>query len=308
MTTARTAQAAEAAAAAGRELGLEVTEPTVLYDVFSAVVHLKPSPVVARIPLVLPANMLDPAEAGVRQQRELDVAQWVYEQGAPVVRPSPLVPRRSIQRDGFSMSLWEYVEHDKSSEPDYDQGTVRSAALHALLADYPAELPWFAPVTSAVPDGLKQLSADTPLLSSEDADRARREWEVLAPLCSTREAWEKAVPGSQVQPIHGDAPYYNIIPTAQGVLWSDFEDVNLGPIEWDLAGVPPEYTRIYNEAADQLGRPGLDPQAQVAADLARTLQLLVVLPMTPQMPGMADALQPLVEHWRGAPFAGGLAD
>jgi hypothetical protein len=308
MTSLRATQAAEAAAAAGRELGLEVTEPTVLYDVFSAVVHLQPAPVVARIPLVLPANLLDPAVAAARQQRELDVAQWVYEQGAPVVRPSPLVPRHSVQRDGFSMSFWEYVEHDKSSEPDYEQGTVRSAALHALLADYPGELPWFAPVTSAVPEGLEELSADTPLLGAEDADRARREWDVLSTLCSTREAWAKAFPDSQLQPIHGDAPYYNIIPTAQGVLWSDFEDVNLGPIEWDLAGVPPEYTKIYNEAAAQLGRPGLDARAQVAADLARTLQLLVVLPLTPQMPGMADALEPLVEHWRSTPFAGGLTD
>ncbi|MEV6282069.1 phosphotransferase [Kribbella sp. NPDC051770] len=306
MTTERAAQAAETAAAAGRELGLEVTEPTVLYDVFSAVVHLKPSPVVARIPLVLPGSLLEPEHAGARQQRELEVAQWIYEQGELVVRPSPLVPRRSVQRDGFSVSFWEYVEHDKSTEPDYTQGVVRSAAMHALLAEYPAELPWFAPVTHAVPEALEQLSADTPVLTAADVDRARSEWELLEPLCSTREAWEAAFPGSQVQAIHGDAPYYNIIPTAQGVLWSDFEDANLGPIEWDLAGVPAEYVEVYNKAAAELGRPVLDERAQVAANLARALQLLAVLPLTPQMPGMADALEPLVGHWRAMPFAYGL--
>ncbi|MGC4940755.1 phosphotransferase [Kribbella sp. DT2] len=303
MTTERTPQAAEASAAAGRELGLTVTEPTVLYDLFSAVVHLTPSPVVARIPLVL---QLTPAEAGDRQQRELDVAQWVYEQGGQVVRPSPLVPRRPVQRDGFSMSFWEYVEHDKSTDPDYEQGTVRSVALHALLAEYPGELPWFSPVTPAVPQAMEQLTADTPLLSAEGVDRARREWAVLEPLCSTREAWEAAFPASQVQPIHGDAPYYNIIPTAQGVLWSDFEDITLGPIEWDLAGVPPEYTQLYNKAAAEQGRPLLDERAQVAANLARALQLLAVLPLTPQMPGMADALAPMVDDWRSGPFAHGL--
>jgi hypothetical protein len=280
-----------------------VTAPTVLYDLFSAVVHLAPSPVVARIPLVL---QLAPADAVVRQQRELDVAQWVSEQGGPVVRPSPLVPQSPVQRDGFSMSFWEYVEHDKSTDPDYEQGTIRSVALHALLAHYPGELPWFAPVTPAVPEALERLSAETPLLSAEDVDRARREWDVLSPLCSTRAAWEAAFPGSQVQPVHGDAPYYNIIPTAQGVLWSDFEDITLGPIEWDLAGVPPEYTRLYNQAAAEQGRPMLDERAQVAADLARALQLLAVLPLTPQMPGMADALAPMVDDWRTRPFANGL--
>ena len=51
---ARTARAVGAAAAAGRQLGLEVREPRVLYDVFSVVVHLAPSPVVVRVPTVLP--------------------------------------------------------------------------------------------------------------------------------------------------------------------------------------------------------------------------------------------------------------
>jgi hypothetical protein len=50
----RTNAAKEAAVAAGRELGLEITEGKVLYELFSVVVHLAPSPVVARVPTVLP--------------------------------------------------------------------------------------------------------------------------------------------------------------------------------------------------------------------------------------------------------------
>ena len=38
--SARTARAVAAATAAGRELGLRVDEPRVLYDVFSVIVHL----------------------------------------------------------------------------------------------------------------------------------------------------------------------------------------------------------------------------------------------------------------------------
>jgi thiamine kinase-like enzyme len=303
----RTTQVAETAAAAGRELGLEVTDPTVLYDVFSVVAHLKPSPVVARVPVVLPASLLDPAVAGARQQRELEVAQWLFDQGQLVVRPSPLVPLRAVQRDGRSMSFWEYVEHDKSTEPDYVQGLVRAAELHRLLEEYPGELPWFAPVTTAVPEGLEQLSADTPLLTAADVDRVRREWDAMAPLLMTRDGWERAFPDSHVQPLHGDAPYYNIIPTAEGVLWSDFEDSCLGPLEWDLASVGPEYTKVYNDAAAELGRPQLDQKAVAAMDLARAVQLIVCLPLLPQMPdGMAEGLAPFVENWRAMPFANGL--
>ncbi len=303
----RTTRVAEAAAAAGRELGLEVTEPTVLYDVFSVVVHLKPSPVVARVPVVLPASLLDPAIAGARQQRELEVAQWLFDQGQLVVRPSPLVPLRSVQRDGLSMSFWEYVEHDKSSEPDYVQGLVRAAELHKLLEEYPGELPWFAPVTTVVPEGLEQLSSDTPLLTTADIDRVRREWDAVAPLLTTRESWERAFPDSHVQPLHGDAPYYNIIPTADGVLWSDFEDSCLGPLEWDLASVGPEFSKVYNDAAADLGRPQLDQKAVAAMDLARAFQLIVCLPLLPQMPaGMEEGLAPFVENWRAMPFANGL--
>jgi hypothetical protein len=101
--------------------------------------------------------------------------------------------------------------------------------------------------------------------------------------------------------------YYNIIPTAEGVLWSDFEDSCLGPLEWDLASVGPEYTKVYNDAAAELGRPQLDQKAVAAMDLARAVQLIVCLPLLPQMPdGMAEGLAPFVENWRAMPFANGL--
>ncbi|MGH3889467.1 MAG: aminoglycoside phosphotransferase family protein, partial [Pseudonocardiaceae bacterium] len=53
---ARTDRAA-AAAATGRDLGLTVTDPRVLYDLFSVIVHLSPAPVVVRVPTVLPRTV-----------------------------------------------------------------------------------------------------------------------------------------------------------------------------------------------------------------------------------------------------------
>lgn len=99
----RTSAAVQAAVGAGRDLGLTVTEPRLLHDLFSVVVHLAPSPVVARIPTVLPESTSLESLAA-RQRAELDVTRWLEEQDVPVLPPSPLVPRRPVQRDGFSMT------------------------------------------------------------------------------------------------------------------------------------------------------------------------------------------------------------
>ncbi|MGZ3146630.1 hypothetical protein ACVDFE_32490 [Lentzea chajnantorensis] len=136
----RTTAARDAAVAAGRDLGLTVTEPAVLYELFSVVVHLAPSPVVARVPVVLP-HTEDLAATGARQRRELDVARWLADQDVPVIPPSPDVPAEPVQRDGFSITFWPFVPEDKSGEPDYVANSEKAAELHAALKGYPGELP-----------------------------------------------------------------------------------------------------------------------------------------------------------------------
>ncbi|MGW1346574.1 phosphotransferase [Kribbella sp. NPDC002412] len=300
-----TENAVQAATTAARGLGLTVEDPTVLYDAFSVVVHLKPAPVVARVPMALPEPLMQPEVAVRRMQRELDVAAWLVAQGKPVVAPSPLVPLAPVPQDGFSMTFWQFVEQDKSVEPDYVTGTARAAELHAVLADYPQELPWMTPLL-AVPPALAALEAVPGLLEQEDLDRARAEWEVLGPLLTSRSAFEEVFPSATIQTIHGDAPSYNVIPTADGVLWSDFEDTTLGPIEWDLAGFGPDLGKVYNEAAAALERPLLDERVQQVMDTARVLQLIACTSMVPLLPSLADGIRMFVGQWRDTPFAGGL--
>jgi hypothetical protein len=301
-----TEKAVQAAATAARALGLTVTDPTVLYDAFSVVVHLKPSPVVARVPMTLPPPLMEPEVAVRRMQRELDVTAWLAEQGKPVTAPSPLVPREPVQQDGFAMTFWQFVDEDKSAEPDYIAGTARAAELHAVLASYPGELPWMTPLL-AVPHALAELEAVPGLLEQEDVDRARAEWDVLGGLLTSRAEFEAVFPSATIQAIHGDAPSYNVIPSADGVLWSDFEDVTLGPPEWDMAGFGPDLGKVYIEAAEALGRPVLDPRVQQVMDTARVLQLIACTPMVPQLPELADAIRMFVGQWRDTSLAGGLA-
>jgi hypothetical protein len=67
------------------------------------------------------------------------------------------------------------------------------------------------------------------LLDPADLARARREWQVLAPVLTSPGAFAAAYPEARVRPIHGDAPSYNVLRTPAGPLDADFEHVGLGP-------------------------------------------------------------------------------
>ncbi|QRK11621.1 phosphotransferase [Archangium violaceum] len=302
---ARTTRAVAAATSAGRALGLDVADPKVLHDVFSVVVHLAPSPVVVRVPVVLPPGF-DGAPQVARQARELAVVAWLADRGLPVVRPSPLVPREPVRREGFSMTFWELVDVDTSRQPDFIAEAALAADLHAALRDYPGELPFLSPIAATVPACLALLEENPGLLAPADLERARGEWAVLGPVLSSREGFANAFPKAGVQPIHGDAPSYNIIRTTSGVRYADFEDVNLGPVEWDLAFLGPEGAAVYDAAAARAGVRPLDPAVLRVMDAARMLQVVACYALVPQLPMLAEGLAPSLQSWRTMPFAGGL--
>src|ERR671916_412588 len=156
---ARTDRAVAAAVDAARALGLAVTGPRVLYDVFSVVVHLSPAPVVVRVPTVLPRTVAaDPDAQAAQQRSELAVAGWLADRGHPVVPPSPLVAREPVRRDGFSMTFWQFVEQVPDAEPDLRTHIERTAQLHAALRDYDGGgLGFWAPFGTYIPEGLAEL-------------------------------------------------------------------------------------------------------------------------------------------------------
>ncbi|NNH74890.1 phosphotransferase [Nocardia uniformis] len=304
----RTARALDAAVTAGRKLGLTVTEPIVLHDMFSVVVHLAPAPVVVRVPTVLPAYV-DVDFLAARQRVELNVVAWLAGQGHPVIAPSPLVPREPVVRNGFSMTFWQLVELDKGIEPDYVHNSRLVADLHVALRDYPGELTFLSTAEPKfVTDGLAVLERRPDLLDPADLDRARREWAVLEPVVGSRAGFEAAFPGIDLQPIHGDAPAANIVNTSGGELYSDFELVTLGPVEWDLAAFGPECEAAYDSAARQRGLRPLDQRVMRVINAIGMSRAVACLALAPQLPMLVEAMKPAVEHWRTLPFAGGLRD
>ncbi len=302
---ARTSAAVEAAVAAARGLGLTVAEPVVLHDVFSVVVHLAPAPVVARIPTVLPSTD-DLAALARRQQDELDVTQWLADQGVPVIAPSPLVPREPVQRDGFSMTFWPFVEENRDKDPDYVANAESVARLHAALRAYPGELRFLSTADpDFIADSLNRLGGHPDLIGPADLERARREWKTLEPLVRSRSAFEARFPGIELQPVHGDSPPANIFHAVDGDLYADFELVTLGPVEWDLAALGPEHEAAYNRGAERNGLRPLDEDVLAFANALGMLRVIAALTLAPQLPELVEYLKPAIAHWQSTPSAAG---
>ncbi|GGX69123.1 phosphotransferase [Streptomyces hiroshimensis] len=295
----RAEHAIDLATRAGRSLGLEAGEPRVLHNVFNVLVHLAPHPVVVRVPSLAVAPV---EEQAAKQRRELAVAGWLADRGAPVVAPSPLVPREPVELDGRSLTFWEFVaETDPLSavtDPEvlqkrFTEQTGWTAELHALLAEHPGDdLPVLSPVVPAVGLTLAALAENPhPLISPGELDRARQEYAVLETLVQDLPA---RFPGARLQTLHGDSPAYNLLRTATGHLFSDFEDATRGPVEWDLTLVGPlgieEYERVSGTRVD---RALLD-----VMEGARFLQIVGALALAPLKPDLAPMLEPAIDQWR----------
>jgi Ser/Thr protein kinase RdoA (MazF antagonist) len=96
-------------------------------------------------------------------------------------------------------------------------------AQNAALADYAGKLGPLSDIRDWL-DGLLVQLCPTPS---------------LMPLGSrldelTPTVFESSLP---VQAIHGDASLSNLLRTENGLIWNDLEDVCVGPVHWDVAGL-----------------------------------------------------------------------
>jgi hypothetical protein len=217
-TTSAAAVCAAVSAAAG--FGITCLEPVVLADGANVVVHLSPTPVVAKVAASTTALRPD---ADTWLQRELDVVLFLTREGAPVMAPSPEIPATIHRANGHVMSFWHYLRPSGSALPD--EATIGSMLrdLHAVLRPYPGAVPVLAPLRD-IPAFLARAQS---LISVRDAT-------ALAAVF-TRLTAELDLAPFTGQVLHGDAGAGNLMPTATGWTWHDFEDVCSGPVGWDLA-------------------------------------------------------------------------
>lgn len=250
--------AVRAAVAVAGAHGIDVREPVLLQDGSNILIRLSPAPIVARVPAVTARWRRGDAWLA----REVAVASFLHERGAPVVPPSGSIPPGPHAHDGHVMTFWEYAA--PAGRPlDAREAGRRLRVCHEILRAYDADLPRHALLEEA------RALVDLLDLPEGEAERLRRAGD------DVRARLDALDP--ELQPVHGDGDLTNVVMTAHGPLWNDWEDVCLAPIAWDLAclrEVPEDdaHARAIAEAEDGYGVGDIDQEVLDACLAARRYQ------------------------------------
>ncbi|HEY3567524.1 MAG TPA: aminoglycoside phosphotransferase family protein [Thermoanaerobaculia bacterium] len=281
------ARAERAALKVARDYRVPFTDPVILASRSNLLLHLRPAPVVARVALATAILRPDVREF---LAREVAVAGFLAMRGARAVPPSQEIPPGPHEMRGQVMSFWRFVEPAPDRQPSVAAAAEALQELHGALRDFPGELPYLPPPLVEIPRLLDRIErrGDVP---ASDLALLREAWERLAPVLRS--------PARPVQALHGDAHLRNLIPTAGGLLWNDFEDTCSGPVEWDLACFcwPLSEGREAALAAYGAGAPTLEDLAPwlAARELQGTVWLAAMAPLFPDRRARAEEM---LARWR----------
>jgi hypothetical protein len=222
----------EAASQVARSVGVNQVKQVLLHHSEHITVLWPSVETVARI-------VLSSDDAPERLSRELAVARHLAERMAPIGPPSAMFPAGPHFRGKFGMTLWQFVAHAPADGDNPAHVTAAATALrriHQALADYPGSLPAFRTKV----DRCRLLLEDRSSLAAlVDADR---KFLLIAYYRIIRAIDSLPI---EIVPIHGDAGLHNVLITAEGARYIDFEAVSLGPREWDVGGLPDADLRLF---------------------------------------------------------------
>lgn len=165
-----------------------------------------------------------PRQGGAWFEREIAVARHLAERGAPVIPLHPHMPPGPHLHLGYTLNFWQFVRVIHAEADPAETGRTLHRC-HELLRSFTAPLPELAiPVESlALLETLERRNLFPPATLGLLRERLQSSLEAL-----------RHFPR---QALHGDAHPGNLMNTTRGLLWTDWEDTFLGPVEWDLASV-----------------------------------------------------------------------
>ncbi|MGK2948774.1 MAG: phosphotransferase [Acidimicrobiales bacterium] len=210
----------EAACAAGGAAGFRCDDPLVLQQTNNVVVWLRPHPVVAKV-----GRWPHSAEV---LSREVAVGEHLAATAAPAAEP--IGPLRQSGPAGLPVSLWKRLEA-------IDGGPVPNRDLARALGTLHEELGSFA---EPLPSFLWAIDLAQAALADDAVMRALDRGP-LAELRGRVELWTaeaRELETSSRRVLHGEPHLGNVVLTAAGPHFVDFESVCSGPLEWDLASMP----------------------------------------------------------------------
>jgi hypothetical protein len=217
--------AVSAAVFVAQRLGVACADPVVLHVSQHITIAVSPVGPVAR---VVPAD----GPSLVKLNRELMVARYLAARGAPIVGLATALPPGPHFHGAFAMTFWELVAHIPAEEDNAEHIARAAVALrhiHEDLADFPGELPNFW----AKIDHCRDLLLAPLALPTLAADDRRFLLNIYDRLRISIDRWPP-----RLAPIHGDPHLGNVFITSDRALWNDFEDVCVGPREWDVGWLP----------------------------------------------------------------------
>lgn len=207
----------------------------------NVLVHLRPTPVVARVTRI--AHLVRPPEAlrgGIALAREL---------GRHAIAPTTLIDPGPYVEAGRYITYWTY--HSAPAASPAEAGAALRA-LHERAASFDGALRSFDPR----PDAMRVAD----VVGSDEGKILREVAERLT------------LPSLPQQAIHGDAHFENC---AAGGMWQDFDDACIGPREWDVASMTHRWV-VFGELETDIWE-ALSAYGPYDIDATEKLQPLVVL-------------------------------
>jgi len=216
----RRARAVKAATKIGATYGIKSDAPIVLKDSNNTIIHLAPSPVVAKV-----------ATSTLRKQHvsslehELNVALHLTSSDAPIVPPSR-EPPPAVYRDGdLAVTFWQYCPGEVREEIDHPELIAAVKAFHLAFANYRGGL---KPFTEKYEECHSLLDCDRLSAELRLADRKFLR-QVYGHLCARLQTFDyECVPAHEE--IHGG----NVLWRDTKPLLIDFESCCLAPREVDF--------------------------------------------------------------------------
>lgn len=182
------------------------------------------------------------------------------------------------------MTFWQYVPRVSDAIPDSETVGKMLAELHGVLKEYPGELPLLAPPFNDIPRGIERLQQVGNILSDEDLRLLRETYDT-----SIGQFKNSSVP---LQPLHGDAHAYNLIPTAKGLLWNDFEDTCMGSVSWDLVNLDDTGKKAYGDIPDF-------EMLEIYQTLRKIHGIVWVFSLSAEFPDWIEYAQTMLNQLRG---------
>ena len=221
---ARVRRAVSAVQSVARQYRIPANRLRVLHHANNVVLHLVPSPVVAKVSLSAGAAAWEKIAA------EVAVGGHLAQAGAPVVGPCSDVPPGPHLSGGCAITLWRYHDHDPSAAVCCRLAAEALDQVHRALDDYPGPIQSFLERRVKCTGDVLANNPSLTALPARDCDFLRDEYESILSGLADR--------NFEHRNLHGDPHRGNFLVSPSGYRLIDFESVCSGPREWDLSALP----------------------------------------------------------------------